>query len=89
MKTWQLQEAKARFSEVVDQALANGPQEVTRRGKPAVLVISLEDYDKARQSEPKPKRTLVEQLQACPSPELADVLDSIRDKDTGREIRFD
>ena len=38
MGTWQLQEARRRFSEVVDQALTAGPQRVTRHRKPAVVV---------------------------------------------------
>ncbi|WP_038056690.1 type II toxin-antitoxin system Phd/YefM family antitoxin [Thermus amyloliquefaciens] len=43
-KTWQLQEAKARFSELVEEALRSGPQVVTRRGKRAVVVLSWEVY---------------------------------------------
>ncbi|MFC3612741.1 type II toxin-antitoxin system Phd/YefM family antitoxin [Lutimaribacter marinistellae] len=39
-----LQDAKNRFSAVVDAALAGRPQEVSRRGKPAVVVVSAEDY---------------------------------------------
>lgn len=39
-----LQDAKNRFSAVVEAALAGRPQEVSRRGKPAVVVISAEDY---------------------------------------------
>ena len=41
---WTLQDAKARFSAVVDAALAGEPQEVTRRGKPAVVVVGAEDW---------------------------------------------
>jgi len=41
---WTLQDAKNRFSEVVDAALGGRPQEVTRRGKPAVVVLSATDY---------------------------------------------
>ena len=41
---WQLQNAKAQISEVVDQALLGVPQFVTRRGKPAVVILSTEDY---------------------------------------------
>ena len=37
---WSLQDAKNRFSAVVDAAIAGAPQEVTRRGKPAVVVLS-------------------------------------------------
>jgi len=40
MHTWQLQEAKSRFSELVDCTLAEGPQLVTRRGAEAVVVIA-------------------------------------------------
>jgi prevent-host-death family protein len=41
---WTLQDAKNRFSEVVDAALGGRPQEVSRRGKPAVVVLSASDY---------------------------------------------
>ncbi|MGL4235083.1 type II toxin-antitoxin system Phd/YefM family antitoxin [Tabrizicola sp.] len=41
---WTLQDAKNRFSEVVDAALGGRPQEVTRRGKPAVVVLSATEY---------------------------------------------
>ena len=37
---WQLQDAKAQFSQVVDAALRGEPQHVTRRGKDAVVVLS-------------------------------------------------
>ncbi|GHF47957.1 type II toxin-antitoxin system prevent-host-death family antitoxin [Seohaeicola zhoushanensis] len=39
-----LQEAKNRFSAVVEAALAGRPQEVTRRGKPAVVVVAAQEY---------------------------------------------
>lgn len=41
---WTLQDAKNRFSTVVADALAGKPQHVTRRGKPAVVVLSEDDY---------------------------------------------
>ncbi len=87
MKSWQLQEAKSRFSEVVERALKEGPQEVTRRGLPTVMVISIEDYEKARQSKPRPKRSLVQYLRDCPCPELSDLLLEDRN-DTGRDIQL-
>lgn len=43
---WQLQEAKSKFSELVDHALANGVQIVTRRGKKAVAVLPFEEYER-------------------------------------------
>jgi prevent-host-death family protein len=44
MQTWQLQEAKSRFSEVVDLTLKEGPQLVTRRGEEAVVMVAAKDY---------------------------------------------
>lgn len=49
---WQLQEAKNRFSEVVEEALHVGPQTVTRRGEPVVVVVAIETW--RRLSEPSP-----------------------------------
>jgi antitoxin Phd len=44
MDTWTLQDAKARFSEVVNRAVANGPQVVTRHGANTVVVISYNSF---------------------------------------------
>ena len=44
--TWQLQEAKQRFSEVVRQAQDEGPQVVTRHGREVVVVIAFEEYER-------------------------------------------
>jgi prevent-host-death family protein len=43
---WQLQDAKSKFSEVVERALSTGAQFVTRRGKKAVVVMSFETYER-------------------------------------------
>lgn len=43
-RTWQLQEAKNRFSEVVEEALTHGPQVITRRGVETAIVLSYADY---------------------------------------------
>jgi antitoxin Phd len=47
-KVWQLQEAKNRFSELVDLALHEGPQEVSRHGKKAVVILSSEEYGRLK-----------------------------------------
>jgi len=39
---WQVQEAKNRFSEVIERALRDGPQVVTRHGRPVVQVVALD-----------------------------------------------
>jgi antitoxin Phd len=58
--TWQLQHAKNRFSELVDAALRKGPQEVNRHGKPAVVVVSKEEYDRLTGASAKPQRTFID-----------------------------
>lgn len=45
---WQVQEAKNHFSEVIDRALREGPQTVTRHGKPVVRVVAVESGDDAK-----------------------------------------
>ena len=52
---WQLQEAKNRFSEVVDEAIQHGPQTVTRHGREAVVIVSYDDYIKLK---PEPTNLL-------------------------------
>ncbi len=42
---WQLQAAKNRLSELVDAAVANGAQIITRHGKPVVKVVALTDAE--------------------------------------------
>ena len=43
---WQLQDAKSKFSEVVERALAQGAQIVTRRGKKTVVIMPFEEYER-------------------------------------------
>jgi prevent-host-death family protein len=43
-RVWQLQEAKNKLSEVVDQATSDGPQVITRRGEEVAVVISPASY---------------------------------------------
>ena len=47
-KAWQLQEAKARLSELVKRAAKEGPQKITVHGAPAVVVISTRDYERMK-----------------------------------------
>jgi prevent-host-death family protein len=52
MGRWQLQEAKARLSEVLRSSEAEGPQEITVRGRAAAVLLSKKDYDRLRRSRP-------------------------------------
>lgn len=49
--SWQLQQAKQHFSEVVRRALDEGPQIVTKHGRDAVVVVSMREFERVR-SEP-------------------------------------
>lgn len=80
MVTWKLQDAKNRFSELVDKAEDEGPQMVSRHGKPTAVVVSFEEYRKLL----RPAKNLFEFIQQ--SPWLGLVLDLERDKDTGRSV---
>lgn len=44
MRTWPVQEAKARFSEFLDACLLEGPQMVTRRGTEAAVLVSVQEW---------------------------------------------
>jgi antitoxin Phd len=77
MQVWQLQEAKARLSEVVKLAVNEGPQEITVRGESTAVVISREDYEKLK-APAKPKQSFVEFMRA--SPLFGSGIDLTRDK---------
>jgi prevent-host-death family protein len=59
---WQLQDAKNRFSELVQRARREGPQVVTLRGRRAAVVLSAEDYDQLAAGHP----SLVDHLLSGP-----------------------
>jgi prevent-host-death family protein len=44
--TWTVAEAKAKFSEVIDQAQTRGPQTVTRHGRSAVVIVSVAEWER-------------------------------------------
>ena len=62
MQTWQLQEAKGKFSEVVKRAQSEGPQNITVHGEPVAVLLSRRDYHKLI----RPKPSLVELLRNSP-----------------------
>ena len=59
--SWQLQEAKNHLGEVVRRALIEGPQMITRHGKPVVVVVSAEQYGRELR-----RGRLSSVLRACP-----------------------
>jgi len=80
--TWKLQQAKSRLSEVVDQALENGPQVITCHGKETAIVVSVSDYRRLA----TPNQGLVDFLRSSPLAEGG--IDLERDPDPGRAIEL-
>ena len=83
--SWQLQTAKARFSEVFRLARIQGPQRITRQGKEGVVMISDEQYDRLVGKSHQPKN-LVQFFRE--SPLVGIELDLDRAKDNGRDIEL-
>jgi antitoxin Phd len=80
MARWQLQDAKARLSEVVKKATREGPQHITVHGEPAAVVLSEADFRRLKR---KPKR-FVDLVRDSP---LAGVeLDLARDRSPARDL---
>jgi antitoxin Phd len=50
MKSWPVQDAKARFSELLDTCLKDGPQIVSRRGADAAVLVPLGDWQRLQQA---------------------------------------
>lgn len=82
MTTWTLQDAKARFSELVAKALTGEPQRVTRRGEDAVVIVRAIDYDELTE----PEESLADFFARSPHREIE--LDVSRSTDTSRDIVF-
>ena len=81
MTSWQLQEAKNKFSELIDRALSEGPQVITRRGVEVAVVLSFASYNKLT----APHQRLGDFLMASPLRNSGLVIE--RDRRTGlREI---
>ena len=66
MTEWPLQDAKNRFSALVNAALAGEPQHVTRRGEPAVVVLAVDEYERLRRMERADAPTFAELLLEIP-----------------------
>jgi len=82
---WQLQTAKAKFSQVFRLARTEGPQRITRQGKEGVVMISDEQYHRLTAKSHRPK-SIVQFFRESPLVGLE--LDLERDKDSGRDIEL-
>jgi prevent-host-death family protein len=79
---WTVQDAKNKFSAVVDAALAGAPQEVTRRGKPAVVILSADEYHRLVQGAVRARESFADHLLAFPGEDVP------RAKATPRDVSF-
>jgi antitoxin Phd len=79
---WKLEDAKARFSELVRRAQSEGPQRVTVRGRDAVVVISAEELERLL---PEERRLpFVEFMESL----YVEGLDLSREPDYGRDVEL-
>lgn len=81
MQTWQMQTAKARFSDVVRCAKSDGPQDITIHGKSVAVVLSRELYDRLCGN----TQSLVQFMQSSPLYGMDDLVLE-RDKSATREL---
>lgn len=83
MQSWQMQTAKARFSELVKRAAQEGPQDITLHGRSVAVVVSRELFDRFSGNE----QSLVDFMRASP---LAgrDEIEFERNRSLPREIAF-
>jgi antitoxin Phd len=82
MRCWQLQEAKARLSAVVKSSLEEGPQEISVRGEPAVVVVARAEYERLKGRKP----SFVEFLRR--SPLVGVEVELERDRTPARDVRL-
>ena len=81
MSKWQLQEAKTRFSEVIEAANRSGPQIITRHGRDRAVVLSIDQYRALTAHKPNLRDYLLG------GPKL-DSFEIERDRETGRELNL-
>lgn len=83
MQSWQMQTAKARFSELVKHAAQEGPQDITVHGKSVAVVVSRELFDRLSRNE----QSLVDFMRASPLADH-DEIEFDRSRSVPREIAF-
>jgi prevent-host-death family protein len=82
-ESWQVQTAKAKFSELFRRARLEGPQRITKQGKDGVVMVAEEQYDRLVGKSRQPKN-LVQFFRQ--SPLVGVDLDLERDRDAGRDL---
>jgi antitoxin Phd len=81
MGTWQVQEAKTKLSELIEDAASKGPQIITRHGKERAVILSISDYRALTAHKPN----FIEYLLGGPK---VDDFEIERSRDTGRKVEL-
>ena len=81
MAVWQVQEAKTKLSELIDEANKKGPQIITRHGSERAVVLSIAEYRALTAHKPDLRAYLLG------GPKFGD-FDIPRDRDTGRDVNL-
>lgn len=81
MAVWQIQEAKTRLSEVIEEANTKGPQFITRHGSERAVILSITDYRALTAHKPNLRQYLLD------GPKV-DSFEVPRDRDKGRKVRL-
>ena len=79
-RSWQMQEAKAKFSHLINETVSSGYQTITKNGEPIVYLVSRKEFELYL----KPSKSLIEVFEECPYPEVD--LDIERNRESIREI---
>jgi prevent-host-death family protein len=79
MAVWQVQEAKTKLSEVIEEANSKGPQIITRHGSERAVILSITEYRALTAHKPDLRAYLLG------GPKV-DSFDVPRDRDTGRDV---
>jgi antitoxin Phd len=70
LASWQVQDAKARFSELLDAAIEKGPQVVTRRGVKTAVLVPIEEWERLQ----KAARPGLKEWLLAPEPRFEDII---------------
>jgi antitoxin Phd len=91
MATWQVQQAKSRLSEVIEDANTKGPQIISRHGTDRAVVLSINDFDKLTKAKAEEsQKNFIEFLLSGPKFEDDDpIFDIERTIDPERELDLD
>jgi antitoxin Phd len=81
---WQVQDAKARFSELLETALKKGPQVVTRRGIEAAVLVPIEEWKRLQRS----SRPSVKALLLGPGPRFENLIPDRRKLRRRKPVKF-